>query len=584
MLGSFIVTIVVVVAAALLVWFVVIPQFSRISLFNNREFIPFAQYYSLSTTQPIVVIDNQILRDAPEFIVENIAGTHYVYIPHHFVRDNIDPFLFWDRGAGAFFASTRYEMLEFAPGRNTFTINGNSTPLATPLRMDNDHIMLPADLIQGLYGIAISYHPENSIVAISTTEMLAELSVGTLAASSPVKFRPEMRSPLIIDLAEGDTVYVFTQQVRNDYYRVRTTCGLVGYLAREDVASITTTNQLESLTPMLSSGWVENLTPLVPNWDGGPINLVWEAAHNQDANLIRMQTPFHHSVTAVSPTWFDFNMDTMGLTINVSRDYVEWAQAQGVYVWPKVFDMNNATARAILMNRDARTRVINQLVHAVDTYNLDGINIDIEHLLSPEEGPYKIQFLRELAIPMRQRDVVLSAAVKIPAPWTMFYRRDLIALTVDFVAVMTYDEHYNTSAVAGPVASLPWVQQAVNNMLLEVPREQLIMGIPFFNRAWREVVLEDGPPRALNWSMTHTQNFFAEHGVEWVWDSQVGSYYGEVAVIEDGQAVRYRVWLEDARSIEAKMQIYLVYDLAGVGIWRRGFETPDIWNILGQHF
>jgi spore germination protein YaaH len=249
-----------------------------------------------------------------------------------------------------------------------------------------------------------------------------------------------------------------------------------------------------------------------------------------------------------------------------------------------VFDSYNAAARAILMSRDARRTVINQLIYYVDTYNLDGINIDIEHLRNAEEGPYKIQFLRELAIPMRERGVVLSAAVKIPAPWTMFYRRDLIALTMDFVMVMTYDQHYQASAVSGPVAGLDWVGQSLAATLQEVPAQQLLMGLPFYNRIWRETARGEGPPTVRNVTMDYARQFFEERGVEWEWDPETGSYYGEVGDIEDGEAVVYRVWLEDERSIEMKMQLYVAHNLAGVAGWRRGFENEAIWDILRRHF
>jgi len=72
--------------------------------------------------------------------------------------------------------------------------------------------------------------------------------------------------------------------------------------------------------------------------------------------------------------------------------------------------------------------------------------------------------------------------------------------------------------------------------------------------------------------------------VVWEWQEDVGSYFGEVVVTEEGQTVFYRVWLEDERSIAAKMHIYTAHDLAGVASWVRGLELPGIWDILAVHF
>jgi spore germination protein YaaH len=46
----------------------------------------------------------------------------------------------------------------------------------------------------------------------------------------------------------------------------------------------------------------------------------------------------------------------------------------------------------------------------------------------------------------------------------------------------------------------------------------------------------------------------------------------------------YRVWLECARSIREKMQLYEIFELAGVASWRRGFENAATWDEIGRFF
>jgi len=41
-----------------------------------------------------------------------------------------------------------------------------------------------------------------------------------------------------------------------------------------------------------------------------------------------------------------------------------------------------------------------------------------------------------------------------------------------------------------------------------------------------------------------------------------------------------KVWIEDAESIELKYDLVHKYNLAGAALWRRGFETPNIWDAL----
>ena len=589
------------------VWIVrehVVPQFRRITIMQNREVISIHDHLGLNPNITGLVVDDTLVRtftpwdrqnafahplqttDAQhlENIIPPFVRSGVIYLPASFLQYYIDPFIFWDEGAGMLFISTHYDMLEFTPGRTNFYLNGSVRQLNAPILREGGETFLPACLVEGLYVLWVDFAPEYNIAMITDTRN--EVVFGEVTANrADVRYRPELRAPIATQLAEGDWLHIFGS-IDEEFVRVRTNTGIVGYIIATDIieSPIPEEQRLRGVDrPPILSTFIDNFAHRPPRWDGGKINLVWEQSNNQTANYNRMQIPFHDSLMVVSPSWFELNRDIMGISSAASREYVNWAHEQGVLVWPKVFDLNNATARDILMARDARRTVINHLVEAIQHYNLDGININFEHLAAPQ-GPYKIQFLRELSVATQYLDVVLSAAVLVPMDWSRFYRRDLIALTVDFVMAMTYDEHWNTSPVAGPVASLPWVQQGIENMLQQMPAAQLLLGLPFYNRVWREVVLGDTPPRALNWTMDYTRDFFDERDVSWEWDTEVGSYYVYFLTVEEGETIRYRVWLEDERSIAAKMQVFVAYDLAGVAGWRRLQESADVWDVIANHF
>jgi len=577
-----------------------LSRLERFSSPHNRDILSYHGHFNLDYGTAHIVFDGTRIGVYPPPLIETRDGIPFVYLPATFLQTYIDPFLFWDRSAEVFFASTRYDMLEFVPGQLYFLHNREIRPLDTPIRHVDGQIFLPMDLVEGLYALTIEYAAEYSVVVVISAR--EEQTTGTVAArNAAVRFRPEVRAPIIVQLSQGSRVVIdprtnaplsrcsisppamATVREAYDFVRVRTPQGFVGYIELEDLDDTREHGTLYQREAILHT-WIDNMTPRAPRWHGGDINLVWESAHNQTANANRMEVPFHHSLTVVSPTWFELDAETLRMTSVASRSYVNWAHDQGVYVWPKVFDRDNDTARAILLDRDARRTVIGQITEYVYRYNLDGINIDFEHLMAWNEGGYKIQFLRELSVALQDTDVVISAAVKVPHISTRLYRRYLIGLSVDFVMVMTYDEHWSTSPVDGPVASLGWVNQAVENMLVEVPREQLLMGLPFFNRVWREVAAtgERLPSRA--WDMDYTRNFFESRDVEWEWDDNAGGYFGEVTVQVDGQNVIHRVWFENENSIAAKMQLFVNHELAGVAGWRREFESADIWELLAVFF
>jgi len=584
---NLIVTFIVLLGLAALIWWVILPRIRELTIFQpftgNRTVVDFHTHFNLDPNVPQIVVNSQRARDAYPPIVENRMSEPLIFLRADFLQEFVDPFLFYDEGARTFFASSRYEMLEFTPNVSRYTINGESFELTTPIRLIDGMIYVPADLLHQLYEITIEYFADYNMVVITTYD--ESVTTATVSANrSEIRYNNNRSSPITTLLARYDTVTIFPEYGEVEgFVRARSENGLLGYVPVNDLENITASVPVLTRTPLLNSGFMQNLVQHPPNWPlNTSVNMVWDLIYTYDANTVnRMQIPLHESLTVVSPTWFRINNESTFFDTIVSRDYVNWAHEQGVLVWPMVFDVNEPVSEAFLMDRNARQQGVNQLLFYVDTFGLDGINIDFEHL-RPHVGPYKIQFLRELAIPLRERGVVLSAAVKIPIPATMFYRRDLIGLTVDFVQVMTYDEHWATSPVAGPNASLPWVQGAIDNMLLEVPAEKLIMGLPLYNRKWR-IVQADGSVSQRAVGMQFARNFFEERGVVWEWDPIVGSYFGYTAEIEDGEFVVYQVWLEDERSIRTKMQIFETHNLAGVAGWSRGLETAETWDVIA-HF
>lgn len=79
--------------------------------------------------------------------------------------------------------------------------------------------------------------------------------------------------------------------------------------------------------------------------------------------------------------------------------------------------------------------------------------------------------------------------------------------------------------------------------------------------------------------MVEASAFISENQVETYWNKDVSQNYGEY--YSDG--VTYKIWLEDAQSIEAKMQLIQQYDLAGVAEWKLGLEDPSVWSVINQY-
>jgi spore germination protein YaaH len=60
---------------------------------------------------------------------------------------------------------------------------------------------------------------------------------------------------------------------------------------------------------------------------------------------------------------------------------------------------------------------------------------------------------------------------------------------------MAYDEHWSGST-PGSVASLTWCEKVADYALKTIENKKLVMGIPFYGRAWGEI----NPSRAYRFS------------------------------------------------------------------------------------
>ena len=247
----------------------------------------------------------------------------------------------------------------------------------------------------------------------------------------------------------------------------------------------------------------------------------------------------------------------------------------GLEVWGLVENIeykDNIDMYAILSSTTTRTKLIDGLVNAALTYGLDGINVDFEQI-SMDCGEHYIEFIRELSIPCRANGIVLSVDNYVPTGYTDHYDRQEQGVVADYVIIMGYDEHYAGSPEAGSVASINFVEEGIEKTVSQVPAGKVINAVPFYTRIWET---KDGTLDSQAVGMEMAEEYVNAHNIQIEWDDETCQNYGEYS--EGGSL--YQIWLEDAASLEVKLNIMEKYQIGGVACWRLGFEKPEIWDII----
>lgn len=309
------------------------------------------------------------------------------------------------------------------------------------------------------------------------------------------------------------------------------------------------------------------------------INLAWQYLSQSTPDMSNVSKIA--GLNVISPTWFNLSSTDGSIKSIADVKYTNWAHKNGYQVWGLVTnDFDPELTNKMLTNPAAREKAVNTLIKYARDYKLDGINVDFENMYIKDRDLFTL-FVKELYQKTKPLGITLSVDVTVivkNSNWSECYDRKALAQVSDYIALMAYDQYWAGSPVSGSVSQLKWVEDHLKKILLEVPKEKLLLGMPFYTRVWKEEYDANNKlvvtSRAV--SMEYAEQQVAENNGTKTWDAVSGQYYATYK--KDGAT--YKIWLEDARSIKLRVELANKYNLAGVASWKLGFEKPGIWDVI----
>ena len=410
---------------------------------------------------------------------------------------------------------------------------------------------LDAYITKDPYRIAIQYKFKN-------------VKTVTVKKNTSIRYRGGIKSAILTSVKKGTKLRLIEEMENWD--QVATDDGYIGYIDKKKVGEAEKTKFERSFNR-------EQYSYLTMD---SKVNMVWHQVTSTDANAYFADATANMTgVNVISPTWF-YLTDTSGNIASIaSADYVSQAHEKGLQVWGLIDNFTQEVSTTeTLSSTAARQNIISQLIQAAQDVGMDGINVDFESL-SEDVGTHFLEFLRELSIECHKNNLVLSVDNPVPEDFTSHYDRAEQGRVVDYVIIMGYDEHY-VGSEAGSVASLPWVEQGIQDTLDEVPAERVINAIPFYTRLWKTT---GGNVTSEAIGMDQAQQTIADNNVETYWDKTTSQNYGKYDIDNS----TYQIWLEDAQSVAEKVKLVSKYDLAGVSAWKLGFENNGIWQVISDN-
>ena len=563
----------VVIIVCIIVGAICIKKFS-----SSKDRVDLYKYYGIEKeNQLAVIIDNEVV-GARGMMLDGVP-----YVEYAVVRDYLNGRFYVDMNENLLLYTLPQGTICAQVGSNEYTLQKETKQRDyTILKMDGATAYIALDFVKEYTDIEFSVYEEpDRVMIVSQWE---ETNVATVRKNTQVRTSSDRKSEILTDVSKKSVVTII--ESKDGWKKVRTEDGFIGYIKEGAL------KKEEAL--LISRDFEEQVYPNISKKH--TINMAWHVVTSRDANNTVLETIANtKGLTTISPTWFSVK-DTKGNIYSLaSSQYVNYAHQSDIEVWAMVKDFDGGIGSKqetfeLLSRTSSREKLISQLISEVLKHDIDGINVDFENV-SKECSEHYLQFLRELSLKCRQNEIVLSVDNPVPSQYSTQYNLEEQGKIVDYVIIMGYDEHHSTSYESGPVASPAFVEQGIRDALEVVPANKLINAVPFYTRIWKEVEktqeelnAQEGTDAAeypykvtsKAYGIKSIQVAIDNAGADIVYDKDTEMNYAEWM---DGDAV-YKVWIEDADSLETKLKMMKEYKLAGVASWRLGFESMSTWELI----
>ena len=529
---------------------------------------------ALASGEKVIPIElNRSLTDEKAFY-----SSGQMYLDYAFVHDTLNKRFYWDSNENILLYATASDLIKVPADSIEYYIGKKKTKKDYKIvLLSGEKAYVALDFVEEFTDVTFEIFDEPKRIVLQNE--WGTISKVTAKKNTELRVQGGVKSKIVAKVEKGQAMTLLDQM--DNWSKVVTDDGWIGYIRNKYMnapAEETEDHEYEE----------EEFYHQTRDYK---INMAWHQVTNQAANAyVSSVLQDTKGINVLSPTWFYLNDNEGNIANLASKDYVNYCHENDVEVWALVSNLEDPSVDTIdiLTHTSKRENLTNQLIAAAIQNNIDGINVDFEQL-GTGTGESFIQFIRELSLKCEDNGIVLSVDNYVSSEYTDFYNREEQAKFGDYVVVMAYDEHYDNTD-EGSVASLGYVEQASKDILDEnVAPEQVILGMPFYTRAWIETPVQSEEKKDSKKKESSSYELTSEilgmkeavsrveaNGAKKKWLSDVGQNYAEYQY--DGRT--YKIWLEDEASLEEKLKVMKKYDFAGAAFWKLGLEYSSVWDMI----
>lgn len=510
----------------------------------------------------LIINNSNVTADLKQDVFVDENGV--IYIAKEDIENFFDNYIYYDEKYNQIITGSSTKIANMVVGENSATVNSAEVKLKSPVIEKENKYFIPFSELKSVYNVDIEYI--NNRVVVDSLDR--KYQIATVAKDISIKSKPTSLSRTVDKIKAGDAVVISNRKddlVKSGWKKIRTSNGSLGYVKEDNLGKINTIRD-----DMVETSKVE-----------GKVSLAWE--YFSDYGSAPERSGAMDGVNVVSPTFFRLeqlgkgnvkeNVGTAGI------NYINWAHNNGLKVWAMISNESMLDTTSEIMNDyKLRNKLINNIVNLVVKYNLDGINIDFENMYMEDKAMFN-RFLIELEPRLNEMGKVLTVDVTAPdgsETWSMCFDRNTISKVADYIIFMAYDQYGASSNKEGTTAGCDWVEANITKFLGQegVNPDKLVLAVPFYTRLWKEA---KGKVSSETVDLKDVDKVIPAN-VEKKWNDNLKQYYIEYT--QNGAV--YKMWIEDLKSISAKLDLINKYKLAGAAYWEKDRESPEVWDIVKE--
>jgi spore germination protein len=243
-------------------------------------------------------------------------------------------------------------------------------------------------------------------------------------------------------------------------------------------------------------------------------------------------------------------------------------------------------ATKILNDEALQDKLLDEAIAIMKEKGYLGLDFDFEYLGAENRQPY-IDFLKKAKNRLKEEDeryiltVALAPKIKDDQVGVLYEGHDYkeIGKIVDFIFFMTYEWGWS----GGPpraVSPLNEVRKVMNYAIENVPRDKIMMGMPLYGYDWTLPFVKGGK-FAKSIGFKDAVAIADKYNQEIRYDKEAQAPYFRYT---DEEGKEHEVWFDDARSIQAKLNLVKELGLRGFFYWVLANESPQNWGLVEDNF